>query len=122
MGFLQQVAAQVAVALDNARAYREIAQLTEKLASEKLYLEEEIRTELNFEEIVGDSAALKRVLSQARTVAPSDATVLILGDTGTGKELIAGHPPHEFPERSPPGETELRRHPHRSAGERAVWP
>ena len=89
VGFLQQVAAQVAVALDNARAYREIAQLTEKLASEKLYLEEEIRTELNFEEIVGDSAALKRVLSQARTVAPSDATVLILGDTGTGKELIA---------------------------------
>jgi formate hydrogenlyase transcriptional activator len=89
VGFLQQVAAQVAVALDNARAYREIAQLTEKLASEKLYLEEEIRTELNFEEIVGDSAALKRVLSQARTVAPSDATVLILGDTGTGKELVA---------------------------------
>ena len=89
VGFLQQIAAQVAVALDNARAYREIAQLTEKLASEKLYLEEEIRTELNFEEIVGESAALKRVLSQARTVAPSDATVLILGDTGTGKELIA---------------------------------
>ena len=89
VGFLQQVAAQVAVALDNARAYREIAQLTEKLASEKLYLEEEIRTELNFEEIVGDSAALKRVLSQAKTVAPSGATVLILGDTGTGKELIA---------------------------------
>ena len=89
IGFLQQVAAQVAVALDNARSYREIAHLTEKLASEKLYLEEEIRTELNFEEIVGESPALKRVLSQARTVAPSDATVLILGDTGTGKELIA---------------------------------
>jgi formate hydrogenlyase transcriptional activator len=89
VGFLQQIAAQVAVALDNARAYREIAQLTEKLASERLYLEEEIRSELNFEEIVGESAALKRVLSQARTVAPSDATVLILGDTGTGKELIA---------------------------------
>jgi formate hydrogenlyase transcriptional activator len=87
--FLQQIAAQVAVALDNARAYREIAQLTEKLASEKLYLEEEIRSELNFEEIVGESAALKRVLAQARTVAPSDATVLILGDTGTGKELVA---------------------------------
>ena len=89
VGFLQQVAAQVAVALDNARSYREIAQLTDKLASEKRYLEEEIRTELNFEEIVGESPALKRVLSQARTVAPSDATVLILGDTGTGKELIA---------------------------------
>jgi formate hydrogenlyase transcriptional activator len=89
VGFLPQVAAQVAVALDNARSYREIAQLTDKLASEKLYLEEEIRTELNFEEIVGESPALKRALSQARTVAPSDATVLILGDTGTGKELIA---------------------------------
>jgi formate hydrogenlyase transcriptional activator len=89
VGFLQQVAGQVAVALDNARSYREIAQLTDKLASEKLYLEEEIRSELNFEEIVGESLALKRVLSQARTVAPSDATVLILGDTGTGKELIA---------------------------------
>lgn len=89
IGFLQQVAAQVAVALDNARSYREIAQLTEKLASEKLYLEEEIRSELNFEEIVGESPVLKRVLAQARTVAPSDATVLILGDTGTGKELIA---------------------------------
>jgi formate hydrogenlyase transcriptional activator len=89
VGFLEQVAGQVAVALDNARSYREIAQLTEKLASEKLYLEEEIRAELNFEEIVGESPALKRVLSQARTVAPSDATVLVLGDTGTGKELIA---------------------------------
>ena len=89
VGFLQQVAAQVAVALDNARSYREIAQLTEKLASEKLYLEEEIRAELNFEEIVGESPALKNVLSQARTVAPSDATVLVLGETGTGKELIA---------------------------------
>ncbi len=89
VGFLEQIAAQVAVALDNARSYREITELTNKLANEKLYLEEEIRTELNFEEIVGESQALKRVLSQARTVAPSDATVLILGDTGTGKELIA---------------------------------
>ena len=75
--------------------------LTEKLASEKLYLEEEIRTELNFEEIVGDSPALKRVLSQAKTVAPSDATVLILGDTGTGQGVDrASHSPHEFPERA----------------------
>jgi formate hydrogenlyase transcriptional activator len=89
IGFLEQLAAQVAVALDNARAYREIAELTNKLANEKLYLEEEIRTQLNCEEIVGDSPALKKVLSQARTVASSDATVLILGDTGTGKELIA---------------------------------
>src|SRR5205814_8039241 len=86
---LQQVAAQVAIALDNARAYREIADLTDKLAKEKLYLEDEIRTELHFEEIVGESAPLKRVLAQAKTVAPSDATSIILGETGTGKELIA---------------------------------
>ena len=71
VGFLEQIAAQVAVALDNARSYREITELTNKLANEKLYLEEEIRTELNFEEIVGESQALKRVLSQARTVAPA---------------------------------------------------
>lgn len=89
LDFLKQVAAQVAVALDNARAYREIAALKDKLAKEKLYLEDEIRSELNFEEIVGESAALKQVLDKARTVAPSDATVLILGETGTGKELIA---------------------------------
>jgi formate hydrogenlyase transcriptional activator len=89
LDFLKQVAGQVAVALDNARAYREIAELKDKLAKEKLYLEEEIRSELNFEEIVGESAALKRVLNEARTVAPNDATVLILGETGTGKELIA---------------------------------
>src|SRR6266478_4003119 len=89
LDFLKQVAAQVAVALDNARAYREIAGLKDKLAKEKLYLEDEIRSELNFEEIVGESAAHKQVLDKARTVAPSDATVLILGETGTGKELIA---------------------------------
>jgi formate hydrogenlyase transcriptional activator len=88
-GFLKQGAAQVAVALDNARAYREIAKLKDKLSHEKTYLEGEIRSDRNFEEIVGESPALKRVLSQAKTVAPSNATVLILGDTGTGKELIA---------------------------------
>ena len=85
--FLERMAAQVGVALDNARAYREIATLKDKLTKEKLYLEDEIRSERNFEEIVGESAALKRVLNEARTVAPSDATVLILGETGTGKEL-----------------------------------
>jgi formate hydrogenlyase transcriptional activator len=87
--FLEQVAAQVAVALDNARAYREIAELRDKLTKEKLYLEDEIRSERNFDDVVGQSAALKRVLNEARTVAPSDATVLILGETGTGKELVA---------------------------------
>jgi len=86
---LNQIAAQLAIALDNARAYREIQALRDRLAEEKLYLEDEIRSELNFEEIVGESPELKRVLADARTVAPSGSTVLILGETGTGKELIA---------------------------------
>jgi len=89
IGFLNQLAAQIAVAWDNAKAYNEIAELTDKLKKEKLYLQDEIRNELNFEEIIGESPVLKRVLSQVKTVAPSDATALILGETGTGKELIA---------------------------------
>jgi formate hydrogenlyase transcriptional activator len=86
---LVQVANQIAIAVDNAKAFAQIAELKEKLAEEKLYLQEEIRTEHNFEEIVGESAALKRVLKQVETVAPTDSTVLIQGETGTGKEVIA---------------------------------
>jgi formate hydrogenlyase transcriptional activator len=86
---LVQVANQIAIAVDNAKAFAQIAELKEKLAEEKLYLEEEIRTEHNFEEIVGESAALKRILKQVETVAPTDSTVLIQGETGTGKEVIA---------------------------------
>jgi formate hydrogenlyase transcriptional activator len=86
---LSQVAQQIAIAIENALAYREIAELKEKLNKEKIYLEEEIRTEYNFEEIIGESAALKRILKQVETVAPTDSTVLIQGETGTGKELIA---------------------------------
>jgi formate hydrogenlyase transcriptional activator len=89
LSLLKQIAGQIAVAMDNSRAYGEIAALTEKLSVEKLYLQGEIRSELNFEEIIGESQVLKRVLEQAKTVAGSDATVLILGETGTGKELIA---------------------------------
>src|SRR2546422_901465 len=70
-------------------ANREISELKDKLVQEKLYLEQEIRGEMNFEEIVGNSPALKRVLHLVEIVAPSDSTVLLLGETGTGKELIA---------------------------------
>ena len=87
--FLTEVAGQVAIAIENALAYREISELKDKLAQEKLYLEEEIRSELNFEQIIGSSPALKHVLELVETVASSDSTVLLLGDTGTGKELIA---------------------------------
>jgi formate hydrogenlyase transcriptional activator len=86
---LGQVANQIAIAVENAQAYREISELKERLAKEKLYLEEEIRTEHNFEEIVGESDSLRRVLKQVETVAPTGSTVLIRGETGTGKELIA---------------------------------
>jgi len=86
---LTQVANQIATAVENALAFSEIEELKEQLAQEKLYLEDEIRTEHNFEEIVGDSPILKRVLRQIETVAPTDAAVLIQGETGTGKEVFA---------------------------------
>jgi formate hydrogenlyase transcriptional activator len=89
LGFLMQMANQVAIAVENALAYREIAALKDKLAQEKLYLEDEIRGESDFEGIVGQSSALRHVLNLVETVAPSDSTVLLLGETGTGKELIA---------------------------------
>ena len=87
--FLSQAAGPIAIAIENALAFREISELKDKLAQEKLYLEEEIRSEMNFEQIVGNSPALKQVLQLVETVAPSDSTVLLLGETGTGKELIA---------------------------------
>ena len=86
---LTHIAGQIAIAVENALAYREISELKDKLAQEKLYLEEEIRSEMNFEQIVGDSPALRHVLELVETVAPSDSTVLLLGETGTGKELVA---------------------------------
>ncbi|HUC30337.1 MAG TPA: sigma 54-interacting transcriptional regulator [Candidatus Acidoferrum sp.] len=89
VSFLMQIANQVAIAVENALSYRQISELTNKLAQEKLYLEDEIRTEANFEDIVGKSQALHRVLKLVETVAPTDSTVLIFGETGTGKELIA---------------------------------
>ena len=87
--FLLQIAGQVAIAIDNALAYRKISELSDRLEQEKLYLEDEIRSELSFEEIVGNSAVLRRVLRQVEAVAPTESTVLICGETGSGKELIA---------------------------------
>jgi formate hydrogenlyase transcriptional activator len=87
--FLMQVANQVAIAVENALASRQIAGLKEKLAQEVLYFEDELRSDHGFEEIVGRSEALRKVLRQIETVAPTDSTVLIYGETGTGKELIA---------------------------------
>ena len=87
--FLSQVANQVALAVENALAFREIRELKEQLSKEKLYLEDEIRAEMNFAQIIGSSPSLRKVLKRVETVAPTDSTVLIYGETGTGKELIA---------------------------------
>jgi formate hydrogenlyase transcriptional activator len=89
LDFYTQVAGQVAIALDNALSYQRIEVLNERLAEEKVYLEDEIRTDNRFEEIVGQSRALMTILKQVETVAPTDSTVLIHGETGTGKELLA---------------------------------
>ena len=87
--FLNDVASQVALAVENVRSYEEITALKARLEKENVYLQEEIRTEHNFEEIVGNSPALLGVLRKVEQVAPTDSTVLIYGETGTGKELIA---------------------------------
>src|SRR3984957_6801262 len=87
--FLGQVANQIAIAVENALAYGQISELKDKLTQENVYLESEIRSELHFEDIVGNSELLRRVLREVETVAPADSTVLIYGETGTGKELIA---------------------------------
>ncbi|HEV8041218.1 MAG TPA: sigma 54-interacting transcriptional regulator [Bryobacteraceae bacterium] len=87
--FLLQVAGQVALAADNALDYHQVAESRQRLAEERVYLNEEIRSERNFEEIIGSSAVLKNVLKQVAIVAPTDSTVLILGETGVGKELVA---------------------------------
>ncbi|MGO8790404.1 MAG: sigma 54-interacting transcriptional regulator [Terriglobia bacterium] len=87
--FLRQVASQVAIGVENALNYSRVNEVRERLAEERVYLNEEIRTDHNFEEIIGDSHALKEALGQVKTVALTDSTALILGETGTGKELIA---------------------------------
>jgi len=87
--FLSQVANQIALAVENALAYGEIQKLRDQLSKEKVYLENEIRSEMNFGQIIGSSASLRKTLKRLESVAPTDSTVLILGETGTGKELIA---------------------------------
>jgi formate hydrogenlyase transcriptional activator len=89
LAFLTQVARQLALAIENALAYGEVSEQKQKLTLEKLYLEDELRSEGQFEEIIGRSESLSRVLDQIATVAPTDSTVLIYGETGSGKELIA---------------------------------
>ncbi len=89
VALLAQAAGQIAIALDNSLSYNRIEELNAKLAEEKVYLEDEIRTEHQFEDIIGKSAALKAILKQVETVAPTDSNVIIYGETGTGKELVA---------------------------------
>src|SRR5580700_7429056 len=87
--FLQEVANQVALAVQNMQSYQEIASLKARLETENVYLREELRAEHNFEEIVGNSPPLLKALHAVEQVAPTDSTVLIYGETGTGKELVA---------------------------------
>jgi len=97
--FLVQVARQIAIAVENALSYRQLQEMKERLATEKLYLEDEIRLDYNNGNMVGEGAAFQSVLKGVQIVAPTDATVLILGETGTGKELVA-RAIHELSSRS----------------------
>src|SRR5260370_432636 len=87
--FMRHSARHVGIAVENALAFEEINDLRRRIAGEKVYLEEEIRNEQLFGEIIGASPALRHVLAQIENAAPTDSTVLIQGETGTGKELIA---------------------------------
>jgi formate hydrogenlyase transcriptional activator len=103
VSFLQLVANQVAIAVENARAFQELSEIKNKLAREKAYLEEEIRSE-HFKGMVAVSDALREALKNVETVAPTDSTVLVLGETGTGKERIA----RALHDLSPPPRTNIR--------------
>ncbi len=87
--FLMEVAGQIAIAVDNMKAHGEVESLKARFEAEAVYLQEEIKTEHNFEEIIGQSAPIRQLLKKLEQVAPTDATVLIHGETGTGKELLA---------------------------------
>src|ERR1700680_1681892 len=100
--FLSQIGNQIAIAVENALAFGEIRELKDQLSKEKLYFEDEIRTEMNFAQVIGNSSSLRRVLKHLETVAPTDSTVLIYGETGTGKELFARAIHDLSPRRSKP--------------------
>jgi len=89
LDLLSQISTQIALAVDNAVAYGRVTEARDRLEEERLYLESEIRSEYNFEDIIGKSAALRKVLDQVAIVAPTGSTVLLHGETGTGKELVA---------------------------------
>ena len=89
LSLLSQIRIQISLALDNALAYGRVNASAARLEEERLYLESEIRAEYNFEDIVGKSAAIRKVLDQVAIVAPTGSTVLLHGETGTGKELVA---------------------------------
>ena len=111
MGFLAQVASQIAIAVENALEYGQITQAKERLAEQKLYLEDEIRIEQNFEEIIGNSQSLKAVLESVRIVAPADSTALIQGETGTQGDDRSRDSQPGPPQGSRICKGELRRHP-----------
>jgi formate hydrogenlyase transcriptional activator len=87
--FLSQVGKQIAIAVENSLSYRELEELKERLVTEKLYLEDEIRLDQNIGNMIGSGPAFQSILKSIQIVAPTDSTVLILGETGTGKELVA---------------------------------
>jgi formate hydrogenlyase transcriptional activator len=97
--FLAQVTKQIAIAVENSLSYRELSEIKERLATEKLYLEDEIRLDQNIGNMIGNSAAFQSILKSIQIVSPTDSTVLILGETGTGKELVA-RAIHELSRRS----------------------
>ena len=100
--FLMEVAQQIAIAVDNVRAHEQTEALKARFEAEAVYLQEEIKSEHNFEEIIGQSAPVRQLLKQVEQVAPTDATVLIRGETGTGKELLARAVHDRSPRKSRP--------------------
>ena len=120
---LVPIAAQIAMALDNAMAYKRLAELRDQLRQEKQYLQDEINLENRFDDIVGESAGLRQVLKEIETVAPTDATVLIQGETGHGQRAACPRAASAKPtQRADVYQAQLRRHSRRPVGERTVRP